>query len=121
MKHNISVVNDIRHIEYYWKICKNWNYLKLQASLYSSTIADNSLESFMSDHYLGYTKTGNNKTLEFEIQHSPWNIYHAQSFEMNFDAKKIYGEEFSEYFRQKPLSVFLMDGSRTKVSFPVLL
>jgi len=121
MKHKISISDNKKNIKYSWRIKKNWNYLKLQTSLYPSAVPVNSLESFIANHYWGYTKKSDNKTLQFEIKHQPWNIYPAISFEMNLDAEKIYGEKFSDCFSQKPLSVFLMDGSRTKVSSTALL
>jgi hypothetical protein len=80
-----------------------------------------SLEYFTRNQYYGYTKQTGTKTREFTIEHPHWNIFPAISFDMKLDAGKIYGEEFGEYFQQPPCTRFLMDGSRTKVSFPVLL
>jgi len=122
MKHSNQINNQKRNTEYYWKVNNDWNFLKMKTGLdldIEKTPA-NSLESFIADHYWGYTKS-ENKTYEFKIQHRPWNIYLSLSFEMNIDSKELYGEGFAEYFSQKPISAFFMDGSLTKVSSPVLL
>jgi uncharacterized protein len=121
MKHTIFTDDSKKNIEYYWKVNPNWNWLRLQTSLLPSVMPGESLQSFIADHYYGYTKTSNDKTLEFEVQHRPWKIYPALSFDMKLDTKTIYGEEFSTCFTQTPLTVFLMDGSETKISFPALV
>ena len=121
MKHSFDITNEKRDIEYSWKINSNWNFLKLRAAGNPLTGNGNTIEAFMKEHYWGYTKKGNDKSFEFEIQHPPWNIYPAISFDMHLDAEAMYGKEFTDYFREKPVSAFLMDGSQTKVSYPVLL
>jgi uncharacterized protein len=121
MNHSITADSNKKIIEYSWKVNADWNRLRLQTSLLPSAMPGESLESFIADHYYGYTKTSDDKTLEFEVQHRPWKIYPALSFDMKLDAKTIYGEEFSHCFAQKPLTAFLMDGSETKISFPALV
>lgn len=120
LKHNFNTTNTEKGIEYSWKLGNNWNYIKSQTSL-SRSLSNNTIEAFIADHYWAYTKAGDHKTFEFEIEHPPWNIYPSTSFKMNLDAEKIYGSEFAEYFQQDPLTVFLMDGSTTKVSYPKLV
>lgn len=120
MKHNLNITDAERNIEYRWKIGHSWNYIKIQASL-SHSLSPHTIEAFIADRHWAYTKAGDHRTFEFEIEHSPWNIFPSHSFEMNLDAAKIYGSEFAEYFHQKPLTVFLMDGSQTKVSYPKLV
>jgi len=120
MKHSDQINAQKRNTEYYWKVNDSWSFLKMETALPPALTSADKVETFIADHYWGYTKSGN-KTFEFEIQHRPWNIYPSLSFEMNIYAKEIYGEGFAEYFSQKPISTFLMDGSLTKVSSPVLL
>jgi uncharacterized protein YqjF (DUF2071 family) len=120
MKHSDQINNLKRNTEYYWKINNDWNFLKMETDLHPAIASADKLETFIADHYWGYTKSAD-KTFEFEIQHRPWNVYPSHSFEMNIDAKRLYGEGFVEYLSQKPISAFFMDGSLTKVSSPVLL
>jgi uncharacterized protein YqjF (DUF2071 family) len=121
MKHIITMTDIKLKTEYYWKISRQWNYLKLTTSLSPYEPENSSLESFIRNHYQGYTKNTETKTSKFEIEHRHWSIYPSLSFDMQLNTENIYGREFCEYFQQKPSTSFLMDGSRTKVSYPVLL
>ncbi len=121
MKHAFYEDNEFRNIKYACKTNHEWDHLYLKTTKSDCEPGEGSIESFIRDHYWGYTKAGRDKTLEFQVEHRPWKIFPPQSFEMNLDIKNIYGEEFEEYFVQTPLTSFLMDGSFTKVSWPVLL
>lgn len=44
-----------------------------------------------------------------------------QVISMLVHTRAIYGEQFKDYFEAKPVNTFLMDGSYTKVSWPVML
>lgn len=121
MKHRFSESTGVRETEYYWKIQKQWNHLKLTTSLQPVEPPLTSLESFIRNQYRACTLHSPQKTKEFRIEHSQWNIYPGLSFNMLLDTEKIYGTRFSSCFRQKPDAYFLMDGSHTKVSYPSLL
>jgi len=121
MKHDFYEDNESRNIKYACKTNHEWKHFYLKTTRSDSEPGEESIESFIRDHYLGYTKAGRDQTMEFQVEHRPWKIFPSQSFEMNLDIKNIYGDEFEEYFAQTPLTSFLMDGSFTKVSWPVLL
>ncbi|MES1225827.1 MAG: DUF2071 domain-containing protein [Bacteroidota bacterium] len=121
LKHEFTVDNQVVHTNYYCKINNQWNYLSMESACESFEPADETIENFIRDNYFGYTKATQNKTLEFQIKHRPWKISKATKFETNLDIEAIYGKEFKKYFAAKPLSAFLMDGSNTKISWPVLL
>lgn len=121
MQHAIYTGDNSQHVEYYWKIRKQPNYLKIQASLLPIMPGDNTLPAFISEHYTAFTRKGTDDTLSFAIQHAPWKIYPALAFDMRLDAAALYGDGFATSFRGKPLAAFLMDGSRTTVSAPRLL
>lgn len=121
MKHSFSTTADERKTAYYWNTGKEWNYLELVSALDHKEPDILSLESFIRDHNFAYTRQRKNQSREFEIEHPTWNIFPGISFDMKLDAGTIYGPQFSDYFLQPPCTSFLMDGSRTNVSFPVLL
>lgn len=120
MKHHFSRSDAERQTDYYWKINNRWNYLKLTTGLLPVEPGPSSLESFIRDHYWACTKSGQQKTHEFEIRHPHWHIYPGLAFDMLLAARDIYGKEFADSF-QTPCSSFLMDGSGTDISYPSLL
>lgn len=120
MKHVIQKNTDHQLTEYYWKTSTQWNYIKIR-SPYEIINASNSMESFISEHYWGYIRLKPSKTLEFKIAHPPWKIFPAINNEIQLDAKILYGDDLAPFFHHKPLSAFVMDGSYTEVSRPVLI
>jgi len=121
MKHSFTQNGKEKRAAYYWNTGHAWNHLEMVTAVNPAEPGPYSLESFTRDHYYAYTRQNSTKSRGFEIEHPPWNIYPAISFDMKLDAATIYGEPFVEYFQQTPCSSFLMNGSRTNVSFPVLL
>jgi uncharacterized protein len=121
MHHVFYTGNNSQHVEYYWKVNKQTNYLKICSSLLPVISGINTLDSFICDHYTAFNKKGADQTISFAIQHNPWKVYPALTYDLRIDAQSLYGDAFAEAFNHKPLGVFLMDGSRTTVSAPRLL
>lgn len=121
IKHSFTGNDKEKKTAYYWNTGREWNYVKLVTSVNPAETGTSSLESFTRDHYFAYTRQSPGETREFEIEHPIWNIYPGISFDMKLDAETIYGKQFTDYFLEPPCASFLMDGSRTNVSFPVLL
>lgn len=121
MKHHFDDDGPERHTEYYWKVKKEWNHLKLVTASVAAEPEPGSLEAFTRDQYYACTKSGQKRTYGFEISHRPWNIYPGLSCSLELDAVSIYGPEFTGYFRQPPCSYFMMDGSGTDISYPSLI
>jgi uncharacterized protein len=121
MKHEFINSNKLMYRSYACKISKEWNYLNMESACIHTETGLGDVENFIRDHYWAYTRKGSNKTLEFQIEHPPWKIFPAIKFDMHLDTGTIYGEQFKDYFAEKPVDAFLMDGSYTKVSWPVML
>jgi uncharacterized protein YqjF (DUF2071 family) len=121
MSHEFFNEDKCTTTRYSCRINKRWNYLSMESASVNAEPLSGGIEDFISDHYWGYTKKSLNKTSEFQIEHRPWKIFPAKKFDMDLDTASIYGEQFKEYFVPKPVNTFLMDGSYTKVSWPVML
>ena len=121
MKHSLFLKGNEKEIEYKWKINNEWNYMKAIVKSESLSYPNESLENFVSSHYWGYTKLSEQKTKEFEVIHRPWHVYPVRSSEIKLDVETIYGKKAAAYLAASPCSVFLMDGSETKVTAPVLI
>jgi uncharacterized protein YqjF (DUF2071 family) len=119
-KHSIKKIQDETQLCYNWKVRDGWNHMKLRYSNKELIPPPESLEAFIHDHFYGYTY-GKNRSREFCIEHKPWKIFPGLSFGMKLNARELYGEAFSHYFNAPVSMPFLMDGSRTKVSFPTFI
>jgi len=102
-------------IEYYWKFRNNWNYLKAIAAEEPQSFAADTEETFITEHYWGYTSLSPVITGEYQVTHPQWRIHPVHSYQIHCDAAALYGNEFAEPLCQNPSSVFLAEGSDISV------
>lgn len=121
MKHSIRQAAGRLTVEYSWQIKQQTNYLKIITAEKPQLPGTGTIDSFITERYFAYTRKSNNRTLNFGIRHSPWKIYPLIDFSMKINVDALYGKEFCHTFEQQPVSVFLVDGSRTAVSKPGLI
>ena len=113
MAHSWEPKDDALNVEYRWKK-KKWNSFKVITSPESSLIESGSEEEFITEHYWGYTKI-NDKTSEYGVEHPKWKVYKMKDYSIDVDFADVYGPQFEFLKAEKPLSVFLAEGSEIKV------
>ncbi|MBC7829399.1 MAG: DUF2071 domain-containing protein [Chitinophagaceae bacterium] len=116
---NVNLSNDKeRYDRYAWKKQNKWNCMELTSGIKSVEVKENSIESFISDQYIAFTKLNAGRSLVFEVTHSPWKIYPAIHFKNDLNAEVFKVKGLHETLDRKPLVSFLMDGSFTEISSP---
>ncbi|MDZ4757653.1 MAG: DUF2071 domain-containing protein [Bacteroidota bacterium] len=110
MSHEWAINNGQQSIEYKWKK-GNWNSFKVIAGTTELKIEAGSEEEFITEHYWGYTQIDNLKTSEYGVEHAKWNVYKIESYDINVEFGKVYGQDFEFLNHEKPVSVFLAEGS----------
>lgn len=115
MKHNWTVEDEKRFVEYQWKLDDKWNSFKILASIEKSEIEPNSETEFITEHYWGYAKIDDQKSNEYEVTHPKWEVYKVKDYEIHVDFKALYGGEFDFLSRVSPDSVMLAEGSKITV------
>jgi uncharacterized protein len=106
--------NNLR-VEYKWKK-ERWHSISVNAEPVSQKIDPNSEAAFITDHYWGYTKIGEHETSEYSVEHPSWEVYPIKDYFIDVDFGKLYGADFKFLAAEKPLSVFLAEGSGIKVN-----
>ncbi|HAY34241.1 MAG TPA: DUF2071 domain-containing protein [Ignavibacteria bacterium] len=114
MSHSWIALDDGLSVEYKWKKGR-WNSLKVITGNESELVKENSEEEFITEHYWGYTKVSEEKTSEYGVEHPGWEVYKTKDYYIDVDFGNIYGKEFKFLSSQKPVSVFLAEGSEIKV------
>lgn len=114
MSHSWTTLEDSLIVEYKWKKCR-WNSLKVIADKNAVQIREGSEEEFITEHYWGYTKLSGAKTSEYEVEHPKWDVYATKDYKIDVDFGSVYGQEFEFLKMEKPVSVFLAEGSIIKV------
>lgn len=114
MNHEWLQLPDSLSVEYAWKKGK-WNTFKVVAAKQAIEIEAGSEEEFITEHYWGYTRLGENKTAEYQVEHPRWLVYPTKDYQIDVDFASVYGREFDFLKTEQPLSVFLAEGSEIKV------
>ena len=113
-KHSWKEEGDTLTVQYGWKKGE-WNTITAVADKTPIDIAPDSEEEFITEHFWGYTKISDSVTSEYEVAHPRWQIYPILSYDVNVDFKKVYGIDFAFLQDQKPISVYLAEGSEILV------
>lgn len=114
-------------MQYDWKIhsneqevvyqCKNkgrWNRLEVIAGKDATALKSGSEEAFITEHYWGFA-AGKRGTTAYQVMHPQWDIAAVQSSSISKDFFGIYDPAFRFLDSEKPVSVFLAEGSAIQV------
>lgn len=70
---------------------------------------------FITEHYWGYTRQRDGGTLEYRVDHSPWQVWTVGEPRFSGPAGVLYGEQFGAVLDEPPVSAFLAVGSGVEV------
>lgn len=114
MQHTWKTEADRLRVEYRWKK-STWHTFSVEADSNAVPLEAGSEAEFITEHYWGYTKINAQKTSEYQVEHPRWEIYPIRNYSIDVDFGKVYGSGFSFLSTEKPVSVFLAEGSEIKV------
>jgi uncharacterized protein YqjF (DUF2071 family) len=116
MRYAITPQDDLqRSVRYEWKYKGRWNALGAIVSNTLKRMLPNSAEEFIFEHYWGYNKLDDHTTHEYQVEHIPWQVAETKDSFLDADIANLYGEAFTPYLSQLPVSVFYADGSDVTV------
>lgn len=105
-----------RTVEYRWQQASRWNGVGVACPDRTPALPQaDSLEEFIIEHYWGYTFAAGGGTREYRVEHPPWQIVPAETFNWDCDATATYGEAFGAVLSRPPRSAFLALGSEIAV------
>ena len=76
---------------------------------------------FITEHYWGYTRQRDGRTLEYQVEHPAWRIWKATTSRFAGPASTLYGPAFGEILSRPPRSAFIAAGSEIVVRRGVVL
>lgn len=115
MKTFVHTTEQLQQVGYSWKFKNHWNKLEVQTSLKKFPIQPGSEEEFITEHYWGYSHINENMCGEYQVAHPSWDVYPVDKYTIDCDFGQLYGPAFTSLKDQKPLSVFLAEGSDISV------
>lgn len=116
MRHHTYAVDDEHtNFNYQWKYKGKWNQLGAIVNNKRESIKPGSAEEFIFEHYWGYNKLTETKTIEYQVEHVSWEIGKVTEFVFDADVAALYGDEFVPFLTKEPVSAFFADGSEIGV------
>jgi uncharacterized protein YqjF (DUF2071 family) len=116
-KHDWELTESSKKINYSWKKNKKWNTIQVNAQSKSNSMKNGSVEAFIFEHYFGYTRVNEHKTLEYGINHPSWKINQVIDHSIDCDFEQMYGSDFAFLNAQQPDNVILAEGSNVSVKW----
>jgi hypothetical protein len=106
---------DTLDVEYSWYNNKHQSSIKASVLNKKEALISGSEAEFITEHYWGYARWNEQRTIEYQVEHPSWEIYPVVNFEVNIDFEKEYGQIFGSLNQIQPSSVFLAEGSEVIV------
>ena len=115
MRHSRTENEISKQFEYEWLRNSKWNSIKMKTDKIPMNIELNSEAEFITEHYFGYTKFNDKKTIEYEVTHPRWQQLQVLETNVDVDFVDIYGNDFEFLQHLKPSSTFLAIGSKITI------
>lgn len=110
MRHHVAM-NDPLEVAYQWRYQQAWQTFSATCDPLLQPIEEQTETYFITQHFWGYTHLGERKTAEYEVFHPVWDHYPVRDHQVSVDFGTVYGAPFEGLHAQKPVSVFLAEGS----------
>ena len=101
---------------YSFEYNSKWNEIKAVTEGKLKRLKENSFESYILEHYWGYSSQKDGSTKEYKVYHPSWKYWDVKSYNLDIDFELVYGTTFSTFLSKKPHSVFVAEGSKIFVS-----
>lgn len=102
-------------VQYAWEKDGSTNVLGVERGKSLGVPAEGSEGEFIIEHYWGYTKRNETRTDEYKVEHPKWELFQADSPQIDVDFGTLYGSEFGFLTGAKPDSILLAKGSEVSV------
>ncbi len=123
MGHDITAPRDgstaPSRVEYRWRTGSRWCTLAIEPVGSGAVPTSDAEETFITEHYWGYTRQRDGSTIEYRVEHPRWRVWPAAKAELTGDLVATYGARFAAALDRAPDSAFLADGSEVRVHMPV--
>jgi uncharacterized protein YqjF (DUF2071 family) len=108
-------------VRYAWQSAAGWNHLMLTGSGVPTVPPADSEAAFIAEHYWGYTRQRDGRTVEYRVAHPAWRVWPGAAAGIGGNMGAFYGTAFGEVLSAAPASAFLADGSAVTVFRPAML
>jgi uncharacterized protein len=106
-----STINIPGRVQYEWHHAGAWEGLSANAIGESFAPEADSEEQFITEHYWGYARQRDGTTVEYAVEHAPWQVWRCEAAAFAGQVARLYGEPFVPCLTDPPQSAIVADGS----------
>ncbi len=112
MSHEVRVTPDTGGtVAYGWRYRGASFALRVEASGPAEPLVPGSEAEFITEHYWAYTRQRDGGTLEYQVEHPPWQVWAPKAATFTGPGELLYGSAFGPILAHPPASAFLALGS----------
>jgi hypothetical protein len=115
MRHQWTDQKELKQTEYGWKEHGRWHSFGVQTDPAPIAMKASSEAEFITEHYWGYARRNDRQTIEYQVEHTRWDVYPIRAWHCEVDFGAVYGAAFADLSQADPVSVFLAEGSEIVV------
>lgn len=117
MCHSVSAptASGLTTVAYQWRRCGTWEGLSVSFMGAPDLRPDAAEETFITEHYWGYVRRSDHRTVEYQVEHPRWRVWRATTAVLECDVATLYGDRFVEALSAPPTTAFIADGSKVIV------
>jgi uncharacterized protein YqjF (DUF2071 family) len=108
-------------LAYRWRRGDAWYGIALRVEGEAQRPDPASEEAFITEHYWGYASQRDGSTLEYRVDHPPWEVWRGLEPQVSGEVGAFYGEPFGAFLQGAPSSCFVATGSEIIVRRGVLI
>ena len=101
-------------VDYQWNATGTWCSLAAAAEGEPSELVPGSLEEFVTERHWGYNGEPGKETLEYQVDHPRWRVWHVDTSRVAYHAEPLCGHELAPFLKN-PVSAIIADGSAVSV------
>jgi uncharacterized protein len=115
MSHEVCASGSYTRVKYAWMLRGKSYAMGLSTVGEYQQPAPGSDQEFITEHYWGYSRQPDGRTVEYQVAHPPWRVAGGTAPCLEGDFASLYGKEFGRPLQAPPTSMFLADGSSVAV------
>jgi uncharacterized protein len=118
MRHRITGDASSGRVAFEWQRGQRWESVSAVTVGVPALPAEGSIESFIAEHYWGYTRQRDGGTVEYHVSHPQWRVAPVRDVVFDADVRTLYGEEWRVLLERSPENAFVAEGSPVAVYRP---
>ena len=111
MRHRWSLTKDVGEVSYGWTHGGADFEIGARVSGAPAPLQPGAEAEFITEHYWGYTRQRDGRTLEYQVEHPRWLVWTATECWVHGPAASLFGQDFGRVLSHEPRSAFVAVGS----------